>query len=141
MVNDNPVGEALALLQQEREDLVGRLSQVDEAIAALKKLMGRGRPSTPADPNRPSVRTKVLRLLDEAARDWSAGEIIEEYRRRDDPIHGRDPSNALRAALADAKKKGMIVSTGVGRYKSAKWSDGPNNGSDPSAASEAPLVT
>lgn len=124
MATADPVDEALALLRQKRMMLLDDLARLEEGIAALDKLAGRARgTAAPSQaPARPSVRTKVVTLLDEEARDWSAGEIIKEYERRGDPIHGQDPSNALRAALADAKKKGMIVSTGVGRYKSAKWS-------------------
>lgn len=138
MADTNPVAEALALLSQQRANLADELKRVDEAINALKHLVGkRTAPSSP-EQNRPSVRTKLVTLLEEEPRDWSAGEILSEYERRGDPVHGQDPANALRAAFADAKKKGMIVSTSVGRYKAAKWQDGhpaadpppPSNGSE-----------
>jgi hypothetical protein len=121
MADVNPVAEALDLLSQQRASLAGELRKVDEAIAALEKLVGK-KPVTKANRSGPSVRTKLVSLLEEEPRDWSAGEIIHEYERRGDPIQGADPSNALRAAFADAKKRGMIVSTGVGRYQASKWS-------------------
>jgi len=70
---------------------------------------------------RESVRSMLLRLLNEEDRDWSTAEILAEYSRRGTPIHGKDPNNALRAALAEAKKAAQIVSTGVGRYRAIKW--------------------
>lgn len=62
-----------------------------------------------------------MALLEEGDRDWSVGEVLAEYQDRGTPVHGQDPSNALRAAMADAKKKRMVVSTDVGRYKASKW--------------------
>ncbi len=122
MADVNPVAEALDLLSQQRATLADELRQVDDAIAALEKLVGK-KGATKAIRSGPSVRTKLVALLEEEARDWSAGEIIHEYERRGDPIQGADPSNALRAAFADAKKRGMIVSTGVGRYQASKWQE------------------
>lgn len=63
----------------------------------------------------------LVNLLDEEDRDWSVNEVLDEYRRRGTPVHGADPSNALRAAIADANKAEQIVRTSMGRYKSAKW--------------------
>lgn len=140
MVDVDPVEEALELLRQKQRSLIEEVNRVEEAITALEKLSPKtGRvPSRSYDPNRPSVRTKVVALLEEAARDWSAGEIIAEYRRRAEPIQATDPSNALRAALADAKKKGMVVSTAVGRYKAAKWqsAEQPDQTSDGTESAE-----
>ena len=89
---------------------------------------------------RPSVRTMALALMEEEDRDWSTGEILTEYRRRGTPVHGTDPNNALRAALADAKKRRLVYSTGViGRYKSAKWQLTPVpglNGAGPATPAE-----
>lgn len=142
MAATNPVGEALALLEQKQSSLKSELAQVDEAVSALRKLVGKERPGGKTDPRRPSVRTKVVRLLEEEDRDWSAGEIIAEHQERGDPIQGSDPPNALRAAFADAKKKGLIVSSGVGRYRSAKWPTASgSNGVSPTASPdwEAPM--
>lgn len=145
MSDTDPVDEALGLLRQKRRSLLENVGRVDEGIAALEKLSTRAdrTPALAHDPNRPSVRTKVVRLLSEANRDWSAGEIIAEYKDRGDPIQGTDPSNALRAALADAKKKGMIVPTGVGRYQSVKWVEQPegSNGTGPELAQEVAMTT
>ncbi|HSH58222.1 MAG TPA: hypothetical protein VK988_01015 [Acidimicrobiales bacterium] len=131
MAHENPVAEALSLLEQREASLSDELRQVREAVVSLRKVVGMSTPAPPttSDRNRPSVRTKLVTLLEEEARDWSAGEIIHEYERRGDPIHGRDPANALRAAFADAKKQGWIVSTGVGRYKAAKWDQAPEKSS------------
>ncbi len=62
----------------------------------------------------------IVTLLEEEDRDWSVGEILAEYTRRGTPVHGQDPSNAARAALADAKKRGKVTSTTVGRYRASK---------------------
>jgi hypothetical protein len=141
MATVNPVSEALALLEQKQASLRDELAQVEKAVSALRKLTGRGQSTVPNDPTRPSVRTKVVRLLDEEPRDWSAAEIIAEYERRGDPIHGSDPPNALRAAFADAKKKGMILSTGVGRYQASKWNRSASNGTVPDSVEGAPMTT
>lgn len=148
MTEENPVAAALELLAKKRASLSDELRQVDEAIASLEKLVGKRAPATAGyDRNRPSVRTKLVTLLEEQDRDWSAGEVLDEYERRGDPVHGQDPANALRAALADAKKRGMIVRTDVGRYKAAKWRTQlddpaarpatPPNGSEGTAEKEA----
>lgn len=121
MVDVDAITGALSLLEQERARLVDEVTRVDAAIHALRDLAQTSTASY--DPHRPSVRTKLMSLLDEERRDWSAGEILDAYQRRGDPIHGADPSNALRAAIADAHKKGMIVRTDVGRYRSVKWGD------------------
>lgn len=114
------VEEALELLKHRQLALTDEMRRVTDAIKALENRSPIVNRLT-QDPNRPSVRTMVVQLLDERNRDWSAAEILAEYKNRGTPVHGRDPSNALRAALADAKKRGMIVSTGVGRYKSVRF--------------------
>jgi hypothetical protein len=139
MTDENPVAAALALLGQKRATLADELRQVDEAIASLEKLVGKKPRAKTTDRSGPSVRTKLVTLLEEEPRDWSAGEILQEYKRRGDPIQGADPSNALRAAFADAKKKGMIYSTSVGRYMASTWigtGEFPDDAGDSSAASQ-----
>jgi hypothetical protein len=122
---DNPtaVGEALALLREKRDALLADVEHVQAAIAALEKLSGTpgATGSTPRDADRPSVRTMAVDLMNEDDRDWSVAEILTEYKDRGTPVHGKDPKNALRAALADAKKRGLIASTAPGRYRSARW--------------------
>lgn len=122
----DPIEQALMALRQREAELDAETDRVRRAIASLESLVPSDetqpqRAPSAHDPNRPSVRTMLVNLLDEEDRDWSAAEILAAYRRRGNPVHGKDPSNALRAALADAKKRGMIVATGVGRYKAGKW--------------------
>lgn len=139
----DPIEEALTFLRQRAAELDDERSRVADAITNLEQYLpgGSSRPSrapSSHDPNRPSVRTMVVSLLEEADRDWSASEILTEYRRRGTPVHGVDPSNALRAALADAKKRGMIVSTGVGRYRSARFTKSAAEAAEPPAAETEP---
>lgn len=124
MTDLDPVAEALALLRRKRDALMGEVRHVEEGIAALEKLLGAtASPATSHDPNRPSIRTMALSLMEEADRSWSVGEILAEYERRGTPVHGKDPNNALRAAIADAFKAGMIHRTAPGRYVAAKWAE------------------
>ena len=138
----DPITEALELLRQRRQALMAEVERLETAITALEGSATATPPeSSRPDPNRLSVRAMAVALMEEGDRDWAAGEILEEYRRRGTPVHGRDPSNALRAALADAKKRGHIVSTGLGRYRAAKWitENSPSvtsNGNEPSAVEE-----
>ena len=76
-------------------------------------------PSPKAQP--PSVKTLMLELMAEGDRDWSTNEILTEYDSRGTPVHGKDPGNAIRAALAEALKAEQIIRTQVGRYKSQEW--------------------
>ena len=127
---DTIIAEVLVVLRQKAAEHDAEASRIREAIASLERLSPpedtrSPRAASAYDPRRPSVRSMVVALLDEADRDWSASEIITEYTRRENPVHGRDPANALRAALADAKKRGLIVPTGVGRYKAVKWAVPP----------------
>jgi hypothetical protein len=74
---------------------------------------------------RPSVRSMMLALLDEQDRDWSAGEVLDEWEHRGQPIRGADPSNATRAAISESNKAGQIYRTSPGRYKATKWRTDP----------------
>jgi hypothetical protein len=58
-------------------------------------------------------------LYEESDRDWSVNEILTEYESRGNPVTAKDPSNALRAAVAEANKAGTIVRTVPGRYRAA----------------------
>jgi hypothetical protein len=99
-------------LQSEAAAISVEIKRIDHALGALK-----GDVVAPsATEQGPSVRTLLVRLLEEDARDWSAGEVLAEYSRRGTPVHGKDPDNALRAAIADANKRGLIVRTAPGRY-------------------------
>lgn len=127
----DPVEAAVSALRRKREELAYEAEQLDRAIEALELVVGRKRPGADyqgASIRRSSVRTMAIALMDEADQDWSTSEILAEYQRRGTPVHGKDPSNALRAALADAKKRGMIVNTRPGRYKSARWASAQRTG-------------
>jgi len=125
---DDAVAQAEALLRQRREEHLAQVEKIDAALAALAG-------SVPTNLNRypfqsdggtgaitnKSVRMMLLDLLNESDRDWSVNEILAEYMKRGTPIHGKDPSNALRAAIADANKAHTIVRTDVGRYAAAQY--------------------
>lgn len=122
----DPLDKVIDTLFQRRLELEVELARID---AALKALLPSG-PMTmdetatavpPIRTARLSVRQMVVALLDEANRDWSVSEVLAEYERRGTPIHGASPEKSLRAALAEAKKAGQIVSTAWGRYKSAGY--------------------
>ncbi|MGH9278452.1 MAG: hypothetical protein ACRD12_10175 [Acidimicrobiales bacterium] len=147
------VTDAIAFFRRSREHFAAKRDQLTQVVDKLDEMIGvlngladddevevEFRLETPA-PRRRSVRTMVLTLLDEEDRDWSVGEILAAYERRGTPVHGADPNNALRAALADAKKRGMVISTAVGRYKSARWAQASEhslNGSAPTANAAEP---
>jgi len=105
------------------------VQRIDEAIAALEQLLPLRFTFVPIPDElvtlRTSVKTMMLRLLMETDRDWSVNEILEEYRNRGNPVQAKDPSNALRAAVAEANKAGTIFRTTVGRYKASKWRQEP----------------
>lgn len=106
-------------LYQRRLELESELSRIDSALAALV-------PPTPvmsAPPvtQRLSVRQMLVALLDEADRDWSVSEVLEEYKRRGTPVHGTVPDKSLRSALVEAKKAGQVENTRWGRYRSTKF--------------------
>lgn len=131
------IQEAIALIRAKRDEALAEVERQTHALAALEALAAPGMTAsepTPSGPRTrgPSVRTKALALMDEGPRDWSTGEIIAEYQRRGDPVHGKDPPNALRAALADLFKAKLIYRTAPGRYQSVKFpAETANNGSVP----------
>lgn len=128
----DPVVDALATLRSKRDELTAQISRYDEAIRTLSELVdGAVTPTgptpgasfvatsiSPESNTGKSVRVMMLDLMHEDRdRDWSVNEILDEYQRRGTPVHGKDPNNALRAAIADAHKAGTIVRTTTGRYK------------------------
>ncbi len=113
------IEEVTEVLRQRLRVVRAEAKRLEAALSALAPDPIPGDKSS--EGHRPSVRALVVSLLAEEDRDWSVGEILAEYERRGAPVHGQDPSNAARAALADAKKRGMVTSTTVGRYRSATW--------------------
>ena len=65
----------------------------------------------------------LVRLLDEADRDWSVSEILSEYESRGTPVNGANPDKNLRAAIVEARKAGRVERTAYGRYRSTKFDD------------------
>jgi hypothetical protein len=146
MTDEDPVAQAISLLKDKRYAILSaardQANAIEIAISTLEQaLPSQARSATPdrdetqivpppvADlPPGASVRMMMQALLDEEDRDWSSFEILQEYQRRGRPIHGKDPDNALRAALADAHKAGRIERTAPGRYKSMLWRLGPSKG-------------
>jgi len=121
-----PMDQVIDTLRQRQNELRTELQRVDAALKALVPSVETPFPA-PVVPRRLlSVRQMVVALLDEAGRDWSTQEILDEYQRRGTPIHGASPEKALRAAFNDAKKAGQIESTSRGRYKSTKFTPLPD---------------
>lgn len=109
-------------LEARRNEVLQEAKRLDAAIKAIANLTETtAAPSSSQAKHRVSVRTMLLRLLDEEDRDWSVNEIIDEYKKRKSPIPGKGPSNALRAAIAEAYKVEQIFRTTTGRYKATKW--------------------
>jgi len=130
MTND-PVEEAIRLLQTRREEALAEVERIDNALTQLgRPTPRRATPSMmiPIDlersgftlPDRPSVRSMLVSLLTEGdGRDWNVAEVLAEYQKRGTPVHGKDPENALRAAVNEAYKAGQIIRTAHGRYRIA----------------------
>lgn len=119
----DPIAAALSQLISDRDDHLAQASRLSEAITALEAVRGPGEDGPATAGSRPSVRMMMMQLVNEENRDWSTAEILTEYQHRGTPIHGKDPNNALRAAIADAYKAGQIARTTTGRYKATKWAD------------------
>jgi hypothetical protein len=135
-MRDDPIEEALRLLVKRRDEALAEVQRIEKALVDL------GRPVTNTEPTRmttaepvagangvapiypPSVRGRLVFLLDEADRDWSVGEVIAEYERRGIPFTVKAPDNALRAALLEAQRKGQVERTAPGRYRSTKFAPG-----------------
>lgn len=130
-MTDDTLPSALTFLRDKRDEHVAEVKRLTQAISAIEAVLAGDEPPSPNSVNgnggssatseRPSVRVMALRLMEEADRDWSVPEILDEYERRGTPIVANDPDNALRAAVAEAHKKGQMIRTAVGRYKAKKW--------------------
>lgn len=128
MTNVDPVVEAMRVLERRRTEALEEVKRLDMAIVALSNLTTAPASELPAPVfvehspiPRPSVKTMMLALLGESDRDWSVNEVLAEYESRGTPVQAQDPSNALRAAVAEANKVGQIFRTATGRYKASKW--------------------
>ena len=138
MPDDHALAQAVEILQTKREDILRTASEqvnrIDIAIGQLQQVMSSTAPTAAPAPvlettlGSKSVRTMMQELLDEDDRDWSAFEVLEAYKQRGTPVHGKDPENAVRAAINDANKAGRIERTAPGRYKSTIWRLGPDKG-------------
>jgi len=122
---DDPVEEAIQLLQKRRTQALAEVERIDNALTQLGRPTPRpqalpGPYSFQLPPERPmSVRSMLIALLRETDRDWNVAEILAEYEQRGTPVHGKDPENALRAAVNEAYKAGQIIRTSHGRYRIA----------------------
>ncbi|MGO8826168.1 MAG: hypothetical protein ACLQU9_13145 [Acidimicrobiales bacterium] len=128
-MSTDPIHDAILALEAKRDALTGEVNRLTQAISALLALGEVGAPQPPMASPRPvvvppsgrlSVKQMMLQLLYEQDRDWNVNEILAEYQKRGTPIQAKDPSNALRAAVAEANKAGDIVRTTPGRYKAAR---------------------
>ncbi len=81
------------------------------------QLIRRRRPGSPPK----GVLEASVELANEAARDWSADEILTEYERRGTPVAVEDPRNAVFSALSRATQRGLLVRTGRGRYMATQF--------------------
>lgn len=143
MTEGDPVAEALALLRRKHDALMADVRHVEDGIEALERLSGSSHTVLQAKPER-SIRTMALDLMNEKDRDWSVAEILDEYERRGTPVHGKDPNNALRAAIADAHKAKVIFRTSIGRYKAVQFRHPPHttpNANGGGSAEELAAVT
>ena len=131
MIRSDAVDEAVSLLVKRRNEALAEVLQIEKALSDLGHPVSaeppvgqRRRLMDPPPIPLSSVRGKVLALLIEEDRDWSVGEIITAYERRGEPFTVKNVDNAIRAALVETQKKGQVVRTAIGRYKSATFEPG-----------------
>lgn len=122
---DDDLSGAINLLRSKRAFHAEHITRIDRALEALLGLTegAAASPSGAATPTmRPrTAREKLVALLDEEDHEWSTPEIVQEWKRRNDPIEGSNPEASVRAALKVAMKKRQVFKTGTGRYKSIKF--------------------
>ncbi len=139
MDDDDLLIDAVDVLKRRRDERLAEANKLAQAISTLDGITPGSSPdeapSDGAEPQSvteeppsvkaqpPSVKTLMLDLMAEGDRDWSTNEILTEYDARGTPVHGKDPGNAIRAALAEALKADQIIRTQVGRYKSQEWTE------------------
>ena len=129
-MNDDPIRQAVELLLHGRQKAQLELQRIDAALTSLGHLspgpelgaLYEAALMTPASP--PSIRSVVVSLLDEEAKDWSAPEVLAELESRKVELRSKDPANAVRAALAEANKNGEAFRTGYGKYMSTRYQEG-----------------
>jgi hypothetical protein len=136
-MSDDPVSEAVQLLQRRRTELLVRAATISTDINKIEKALDALGEPTQADlppaversfrqrHGRRSLAGVVLEVLEEQDRDWSPVEIVEELRQRGD-LEGRvgDPASGVRTALWQLRKDGKAVMRGDGhgaRTIAAKW--------------------
>lgn len=109
---DAAISALQALIEESPIEAIVSVDASDDRRSYVRSLQRNGR----------GVRSKVVDLLTEhPERDWSVGEIIDEYDRRQEPFPGErkkvDPQ--IRAALVVAGKRDEVVRTTPGRYRAA----------------------
>lgn len=118
-LQDDDLGDVVRQLRSRRDALQRRLDRIEAALEAL------GQPDRvarhPSSHQGPSVAERVLRLLDEEDRSWSTNEVIDEYKRRGDPLHGSSVTNNVRSVFASLTTRKKIKRVEPGRYKSLRW--------------------
>lgn len=133
------LADIIATLRARRAEHAASISLLDAAIDNLTRLTGGSTevplPGVEVKAEVPSavreaigrrlagnsVRALTLALLDEAPRDWSADEVVEEYERRGSPFTVQDPRNAMFSAFSRLSREGHIVRTGHGRYVAKRY--------------------
>lgn len=123
--------EAIHSLERRRGDHLRQVELIEQAIMSLRAIMQgevsgqrqpeRPLPAAPPGQERPSVYRTALAIIGETDREWSIEELRAEIETRDIPIEVTDLQNSLFSALSRAARKGELVRSGPGRYRSAKF--------------------
>lgn len=119
---DEDLRHAVDTLRRLRQEHLDKAERLAEAIATLMgENAGRDKPrvATPRSTG-PSVYQLVRDLLNEAPREWTAREVIEELDRRGHVLDVKVPENAVFTALSKFTRNGEFTRIGHGRYVAAK---------------------
>lgn len=123
------VGTAVAMLRQAYDDKLRELRRIESALQALGQppvgpLSSLG-PAARASHERPRitrrVRPEVVAIAEEYYGPWSAPEIERELAKRGYAFDVKDLKNAIRSAISEAHRAGVLVRQGYGQYVARRW--------------------
>ncbi|HVX19734.1 MAG TPA: hypothetical protein VHB02_00130 [Acidimicrobiales bacterium] len=122
MAHTDHVAEAIRYLEASRRELEEELTKVLQALELLQAAPSAHAVVLPtATPARPSVKSQVQKLLEEQGGPWKAPAIADTIKGWEDTPEVTDLPNAVRTALLDLTKSGLVVRVGYGSYRGAKW--------------------
>lgn len=108
--------DVLANVRKLRANAAARVERLDQAIEVLTRLDD---PAEPEGRRGPSVRTRVLDLIEEGDREWTPDEVAAEFNRREVPLPVKDPKKQAQTALALLARDQLAVRVAPNRYRAA----------------------